>query len=92
VRIAWEATGHAREPRGQRALLFRPYAAEIGPERRNDHGGWWWAVYRLPSKEPAAEGFAYDEQDAKQAVVEWAQPRAPRTLKRRLRAFKRSLR
>ena len=78
------------DPRDQQARLFGPYSATVGPEGDSAHGEWVWAVYKdARPPQPVAEGFGYDEADAKRAVVEWARPRAPRTLGRRLRALRR---
>lgn len=91
LRIVWK-TARGGDPRGQQAHLFGPYWAAVGPEGDAVHGQWQWAVYRSPDwDEPVAEGFGFDEADAKRAVVEWTRPRAPRTLRRRFRSLRRRL-
>ena len=78
--------GHTADPRDQQAHLFGPYRAGIGPDSRAGPGRWSWTVFREQDPdEPVALGVAYDEGDAKNAVLDWARPRAPRTLKQRLR-------
>jgi hypothetical protein len=92
VRIRWRAMGQGLDPREQQAHLLGPYCATVGPEGDAAHGEWARAVFDTErSREPVAEGFAFDQVDAKRAVVEWARPRAPRTLRRRLRSLKRRL-
>lgn len=83
--------GRGGDPRDQQAHLFGPYSATVGPEGDSAHGDWVWAVFEDGAREPVAEGFGYDEIDAKRAVVEWTRPRAPRTLGRRLRSLRRRL-
>jgi hypothetical protein len=86
VHLVWETVrGTAGTPH-QEASLFGPYSAAIGP--RGGGRAWWWAVYHVRTTDgPVAEGFAYDERDAKAAVEQWARPRAPRSLRRRLRSL-----
>jgi len=93
LRIEWGAMGQGYDPRDQQARLFGPYWATVGPEGDAVHGQWVWAVFDTSSagSEPVAEGFGITESDAKHAVVEWARPRAPRTLRRRWRAFRRRM-
>lgn len=82
--------GQGGDPLDQQAHLFGSFWATVGPEGDAVHGQWAWAVYDTSRKaDPVAEGFAFDEGDAKRAVGEWARPRAPRTLGRRLRAWRR---
>lgn len=84
--------GQGYDPRDQQARLFGPYWATVGPEGDAVHGQWAWAVFDTSrGSEPVAEGFGISEADAKHAVVEWARPRAPRTLRRRLRAWRRRI-
>lgn len=87
--------GPGGHPRDQQAHLFGPYWATVGPEGDAAHGEWVWAVFRVERDgargEPLIEGFGRDEVDAKRAVVEWARPRAPRTLRRRFRSLVRRL-
>lgn len=85
--------GPAGEPRDQQTHLFGPYWATVGPDDHAGRDGWSWAVYRATDlRESVAMGYAYDERDAKKAVLDWARPRAPRSLTRRLRDLTRSLR
>ena len=92
LRFVWEAMGRGGDPRDQQAHLFGPYWATVGPEGDAVHGQWVWAVFRMDGREEVvAEGFAFNELDAKHAVVEWARPRAPRTLGRRIRSLRRRL-
>jgi len=93
VHLVWEAMGQGNDPRDEQAHLFGPYWATVGPEGDAAHGQWAWAIFDTGRIDvPVAEGFAYDDHDAKQTVAAWARRRAPRTLGRRLRAFRRSLR
>ncbi|MBM3658641.1 MAG: hypothetical protein FJW95_03965, partial [Actinobacteria bacterium] len=90
MRINWDAMGQGYDPRDQQARLFGPYWATVGPEGDAVHGQWAWAVFDTSrGSDPVAVGFGVSEADAKDAVVDWARPRAPRTLRRRLRALRR---
>ena len=92
MRIVWGTMGRDGHPLDQQAHLFGSYWATVGPEGDAAHGQWAWAVFDTAHREdPVAEGFAFDEVDAKRAVVEWTRPRAPRTIGRRLRALRRRL-
>ncbi|GMU78646.1 MAG: hypothetical protein AMXMBFR46_14410 [Acidimicrobiia bacterium] len=83
MQLAWKA-GHDGDP-ARWTELFGPYRAVIRPDAR--HGGWAWAVYHFRNvDDPVVTGLAYDERDARHAVAEWARPRAPRFLRRRLRS------
>jgi len=86
VHLVWQTIRGTAGRQHLQARLFGPYWATIGPDR---HGhAWGWAVYHFRDEgEPVAEGFAYDERDAKNAVYEWVRPRAPRSLSRRLRSL-----
>ena len=85
--------GRSGDPRDRQAHLFGSFWATVGPEGDAAHGQWAWAVFDTTRDgDPVAEGFAFDEIDAERAVVEWARPRAPRTLGRRLRSLRRRLR
>jgi len=82
-----------RDPLDQQAHLFGSYWATVGPEGDAVHGQWVWAVFDTSQRPvPVAEGFGFDEADAKAAVVDWARPRAPRTVGRRLRSLRRRIR
>lgn len=79
-------------PGDQQAHLFGPFWATVGPEGDAVHGQWAWAVYDTSRDgDPVAEGFGVDEADAKRGVSDWARPRAPRTLRRRLRSLRRRI-
>lgn len=94
MRIEWGATDAGEGGPDQQAHLFGPYWATVGPRGDAVHGRWTWAV--LDAADPTggevlAAGFAYNEADAKRAVTEWARPRAPRSLRRRLRSLRRRI-
>lgn len=92
MRIVWVALGPDGDPGDEQARLFGPYRAVVGQKGDPAHGRWAWAVYRDGAPgEPVAQGFGYDDADAKEAVLDWARPRAPRTLARRLRALRHRL-
>lgn len=92
MHIVWAAMGQGDDPRDQQAHLFGPFWAVVGPEGDSAHGEWVWAIYEVgAADDPVAEGFAYHELDAKDAVLQWARPRAPRTFGRRIRSFRRRM-
>jgi len=83
--VSWQDVTGGSQP--SRRHLFGPFWGNVERDPDRSRRLWTWAVERDDgATEPVAEGFAYDAEDAEQAVDEWARRHRPQGVRERLAA------